>query len=62
MEDRKSRDDQTRLPAVLRGIQGEEVHAGKDARQSVEVGRQAGGELAPGGEEQHEGTLSVVGV
>lgn len=49
-------------PAVLRGIQGQEVHAGKDPRQGVEVRGQSSRELTPGGEEEHHRALAVVSV
>ena len=50
------------VPAMLRGIQCQEMHAGKNPWQGVEVRGEAGGELAPGGEEEHHGALGPVGV
>lgn len=49
-------------PAVLRSVKCQEVHAGKDSGQGVEVGCQAGRELAPGGEEQHHRALCAVSI
>lgn len=45
---------------MLRGIQGQKVHAGKDSRQGVEVRGQPSRELTPGGEEEHHGALAAV--
>lgn len=49
-------------PAVLWGIQCQEVHTGKDSGQGVEVRCQTGWELAPGGEEQHHRALGAVSI
>lgn len=49
-------------PAVLWGIQRQEVHAGKHSGQGVEMRCQAGWELAPGGEEQHHRALCAVSI
>lgn len=47
---------------MLRGIQGQEVHARKDSRQGVEVRGQSSRELTPGGEEEHHRALAAVSV
>lgn len=49
-------------PAVLRGIQGQEVHAGKDSGKGVEVRGQSSRELTPGGEEEHHRALAAVSI
>ena len=49
-------------PAVLWGIECQEVHAGKDSREGVEVRCQTGWELAPGGEKQHDRALCAVSI
>lgn len=49
-------------PAVLGGVKREEVHAGKDSRQGVEVRGEVCRKLTPCGIKENQGTFGAVGI